>query len=145
MAYAMDWKKIIILFALLLAPLALANCGLPAENNSAASTVGPKGPTFPSKLYFDLTVSSIVIQSGGSVQITIRVWDSNGNMAGGVPVHASGTGKWTEPTTSTGLDGMAHGFLEITGGAGTIAYITITVEDSSLTIPVQVIAGASAT
>lgn len=143
MAYAMDWKKILILFALLLAPLALSNCGTPQESNSASSTVGPKGPTFPSKLYFDLTASSIVIQSGGSVQITVRVWDSLGNMAGGVSVHASGTGKWATPTATTGIDGMAHGFLEMTGGAGTIAYITVTVEDLQLTIPVQVIAGAS--
>lgn len=144
MAYVIDWKKIIILSALLLAPLALANCGLPAENNSAASTVGPKGPTFPSKYYFDLTASSIVMQSGGSVAYKVRVWDSLGNMAGGVMVLFSGSGKWDPKTGTTGLDGMTYGTSEITGGAGTIHYTTVTVEDLSLTIPIQVIAGASA-
>lgn len=143
MAYAMDWKKILILFALLLAPLALANCGLPAENNSASSTVGPVGPTFPSKYYFDFTASSIVVQSGGSVAFTVRVWDSNGNMAGGVSNTFTGSGKWENPTTTTDLNGMDRGILTVEGGAGTIDYVTVTVENLSLTIPVQIVAGTS--
>lgn len=139
MAYAMDWKKILIISALLLAPLALTNCGSAGENNSASNRVGPTGPTYPNKLYFDLTAETIVVQSGGSVAYTVRVWDSLGNMAGGVSVLFSGTGKWTVNTALTDISGMAHGTLEMTGGAGTLAYVTVTVEDKSLTIPVQVV------
>jgi hypothetical protein len=139
MAYAMDWKKILIISALLLAPLALMNCGSAGENNSASSRVGPKGPTDPSKLYFDLTAESIVVQSGGTAAFTVRVRDSLGNVAGGVSVLFSGAGTWTGNPGTTNLNGVVSGTLAITGGAGTLAYVTATVEDMSLTIPVQVL------
>ncbi len=142
MAYAIDWKKILILAALLLAPLALTNCGSAAENNAATSNVGPKGPTYPNKLYFDLTAESSVVSSNGTVTFTVRVWDSVGNMAGNVAVILAGPD--TSYSGSTDGSGILHGVLTISGGAGTIVYVTATVENESLTIPVQVIPSTAA-
>jgi hypothetical protein len=142
MAYAIDWKKILILAALLLAPLALTNCGS-AVNNAATSNVGPKGPTYPNKLYFDLTATSSVAQSGGSVTFSVRVWDSLGNMVENVSVIFSGGGTWTSATVTTDGSGIANGALTVSG-AGTISYVTVTVENMSLTIPVQIIASTAA-
>jgi hypothetical protein len=137
MAYAMDWKKILIISALLLAPLALTNCGSAGENNSASNRVGPVGPTYPNKLYFDLTVETIVVIPNGTVTFTVRVWDSLGNMAGGVSVIMAGT---TDSATGvTDTSGVYHAILKQSGGAGTIVHVTATVENMSLTIPVQVV------
>jgi hypothetical protein len=149
MAYAMDWKKILIISALLLAPLALTNCGSSSENNSASSKVGPSGPTYPNKLYFDLTTEATVVRDGDIVSITVRVWDAVGNMAGNVSVYFSGGGSWVLPTTPapvvvTDSAGIAHGMVSMKGGAGTLVYVTATVENMSLTIPVQIIATGGA-
>ena len=142
MAYVIDWKKILILAALLLAPLALTNCGSSAENNSASSAVGPAGPTYPGKLYFDLTATTSVLQQTFPGTFTVRVWDSAGNMAGNVSVIFAGPD--TSYSGTTDGSGIIHGVLTITGGAGTIVYVTATVENESLTIPVQVIASTAA-
>lgn len=137
MAYAMDWKKIIIISALLLAPLALTNCGSAGENNAASSRVGPVGPTYPNKLYFDLTAETIVVQADGTVTFTVRVWDSFGNMAGNVTTILAGPTTSTTGVTDTG--GIFHGVLTVKGGAGTLVYVTATIENMSVTIPIQIL------
>jgi len=140
MAYAMDWKKILIISALLLAPLALMNCGSAGENNAATSRVGPSGPTYPNRLYFDLTAETIIVAPKSSVVFTVRVWDALGNMAANVVVYFSGGGgKWDPAFVITDANGMVHGVTTVDGGAGTIMYVTVTVENMSLTIPVQII------
>lgn len=142
MAYAIDWKKIVLLAALLLAPLALTNCGSAGENNAAGSKVGPAGPTYPNKLYFDLTTETIVVASNGTATFTVRVWDSAGNMASGVSVILAGPDTSTSGTTDG--SGIFHGVLTVSGGAGTLIYVTGTVENMSLTIPLQVIQSITA-
>lgn len=137
MAYAMDWKKILIISALLLAPMVLTNCGSSAENNASSNRVGPVGPTYPNKLYFDLTAETTVVAPDGTVTFTVRVWDSVGNMAGNVTVILAGPTTSATGVTDTG--GLYHGVLQVKGGAGTLIYITGTVENMSLTIPVQVL------
>lgn len=147
MAYAIDWKKVVLLAALLLAPLALTNCGS-AEDNAASSTVGPAGPTYPSKLYFDLTAVNSVVQQTSAATFTVRVWDSAGNMASDVFVTLNGSSSYTDLTTASGI--VSYGGFSWTGasdiyvacGAGiiTVVYVTATVEDLSLTVPVQIIA-----
>ena len=149
MAHAIDWKKILILAALLLAPLALTNCGS-AASNSASSTVGPTGPTYPSKFYFDLTATTSVAQPGMTVTFSVRVWDTDGNMVEGMEVIMSGSGvglpssgttTQTSTSTATNSSGICNASFKIGDTAGgTISYITAIVEDMSLTIPVQVIA-----
>ncbi|MBI5814593.1 MAG: hypothetical protein HZB29_03180 [Nitrospinae bacterium] len=137
-----NWKKLLILGLLMLAPLMLARCGTAADSNSASSTVGPKGPTSPSKYYFDLTAASLVVTTSGTAYYEVRVWDSNGNAAGNVNVTFSGdfeTSGNTLTTGITGIDGITGMGISVKGSAGTVMYLTASVENLSLTIPVQVV------
>ncbi|MBI4666136.1 MAG: hypothetical protein HY751_06995 [Nitrospinae bacterium] len=138
---AINWKKILVIGALLLAPLALTQCGSAGEQNSAEEKVGPVGPTYPSRYYFDLSVAPIIVQSNGTVTFTVQVHDSRGNVAGGVSVILAGPDTSTSGVTDS--NGFFFGVLEVKGTAGSIIYVTGTVEDMSLTIPVQVIPSTS--
>jgi len=145
MAITVNWKKLLVLGLLMLAPFMLAKCGSAGEMNSAEARVGPKGPTTPSKYYFEMATPSIVIQSGGMAYFQVRVWDSLGNVAGGIYVTFSGDFKptgTTIPSFPTNSDGITGIGIEVKASAGQIMYVTATVEDMSLTIPVQVIANA---
>ena len=144
MMKALTWKNIVILGVLLMAPLALTKCG---EGNSVASvTAGPAGPTYPGGYYFDLTVTPHTIQANSTTTVTIRVWDSNGNAAAGVPVTLAGTDKADENNFgTTGSDGIAQWVFEVKANSGSVFPITVTVDSSSLTVTVQVVASVGTT
>jgi len=135
-----SWKKTLTLILLLVTPLILVRCG--GGESVASHTVGPVGPSWPSSYYFDATVTPHTIKSNGTVLITVQVWDSNGNVAGGVLVTI--VGPETSGTATTDTGGLASSVLTVTGNAGSIVYLTCGVEDTVLTIPVQVIADGSA-
>ena len=132
------WKKILILGALLIAPLVLAQCG---EVKSVASkTYGPEGPTYPSGLYFKVVVAPYAVQTNSSAHTDVQVWDSNGNAAAGVNVAISGGDTVDDDNyTVTGENGQTGWIWEIKGNAGSVMYFTVTVEDKQITAPIQIV------
>lgn len=130
----MTMKTILMIGALLFAPFALAGCG----ETVADHTVGPVGPTSPGGYYFEAKVSPHTIPNESNVLFTVRVWDSNGNVGGGVPLTWSG-GQDDAATSLTNVNGYAYLSLVISGNAGGIAHITVTIEDKTVTIPVQIL------
>jgi len=134
--------KILLLAALFMAPPLMAGCGAAPESESVAqSYAGPTGPTFPSSYYFDLSITPHTIQTPGTVGVTVRVWDSRGNVVANAPIIFVGPDTSTTGTTSAG--GISTKVLEIKGNAGGVVFVTVTVEDSSLTLPVQIVAAVS--
>lgn len=131
-------SKILILGVLLVAPLSLTYCGNAGQGESVASHyVGPVGPTEPSHYYFEAMVTPHTVKNDSTVLITVKIWDSNGNVAGGVTVNAVGVE--TSGTTMSDVNGQATFILTVTGNAGGLTHITVGVEDSALTIPVQIV------
>ena len=130
----------------LFAAVAMAGCSSLESEAVADHHVGPVGPTYPSGYYFECTITphSIVPTKDGSfLTILTRVWDSNGNLAAGVPVQVAAGGVAHRETT--GYDGillMMIGY-KIEAGAdivyGHVKYVTVNIEDSFLTIPFQLI------
>lgn len=119
--------------------LAVGGCGK-ADSNSIR--VGPVGPTSPSGYYFTLEANPAVVQALGTVNIGVRVTDAanvpiNGTVTV-VTVHLAGS-------TTSGSDvkidaiGRASAFLVMTGTGGRTVYITATVEDKNLTVPIQIL------
>jgi len=138
----LSWKKILGLIALILAPFLLAQCG--DAGMSATSTVGEAGPTEPSGYYFNATVSPHSIISGAIVTIHVRVWDSNGNLASGVWIALSGVvADPKDVQTQTGSDGTGGWVFEMKYPPGSVIPVNITVENKTLSVPVQIITGAS--
>ncbi len=137
----MSWKKTLTLILLLVTPLILVRCGSGGET-VASHTVGPVGPSWPSSYYFDATVTPHTIKNNGTVLVTVQIWDSNGNVAGGVLVTI--VGPETSGTATSDSGGLASAVLTVTGNAGSIVYLTCGVEDTVLTIPVQVLANGGA-
>lgn len=138
----LTWKKILILGVLLVTPLALAQCGESGGESVSSHHVGPVGPTFPSGYYFDATVTPHSIPSDSVVIVLLRAWDNKGNPVAGAQFFLGGLDTVENPgTTSAG--GFTYFEITITGGAGSTVYLTFTVEDSSLTIPVQIIPSIS--
>ena len=143
----MTWKKTIILGLLLVAPLALAQCGAGNGESVASLTAGPSAPTVPSGYQFDMTVTPHSVHSDSSVAVTVRVWDRNGNMAGGVNVMIVGgdssSPSATVPTDASGIARFVFTVKQVsgsgTGTAGGVLPITATLENGLLTVPVQVI------
>ena len=132
----LTWKKIIILGVLLVTPFVLAQCGVSEGESVASHHVGPVGPTFPGKYYFDATVTPHTIENNGTVAIVIRVYDQNGLPAGGVAMNV--VGPETPGAGATNTDGLITFILTVEGTAGGISNITVAIEDSALTIPVQI-------
>jgi len=128
--------------ALLMAPMLGAGCNSLQSETVAEHHVGPAGPTYPSGYYFDVSVTPHSITTTGThtVYYTVRVWDSNGNVVAGAPVQDSGADKGG--VTYTDYAGIVYiGIALKTAGTGSseVFYMTFTVEDSSLTIPLQLI------
>ncbi|VAX25077.1 hypothetical protein MNBD_NITROSPINAE02-860 [hydrothermal vent metagenome] len=131
------------LFPLVLGAVLLVQSGCgPQDEQSAQNKVGPAGPTTQNKLYFDLAIAPHTIQSGSTVSIIVKVWDSAGNMASDVLVILSGIViDPTKATTQTDGNGWSGWIVKVKDGPGTIVNITATVEGMSLTAPLQIIAG----
>ncbi len=144
MSAKMTWHKIVILSALIAAPLFLANCGSDGSEHVATQTVGPTGPTSPSGYYFEVTASPHTIPVGGGVVLSVRVWDENGNAAG------DAWGAWSI-TGVLSFDGASGLFITDTNGYSYFAYefkdwsvtgttyITVIIEDAVLQVPVTII------
>lgn len=144
MMKALTWKKILILAALLLAPLALAGCG-DGEGVASASS-GVRGPSYPSGYYVELTVTPYNTITNSTVNVTVKVWDSNGNPAGGVVVMVGGDESADDKNfQTTGSNGEAIWSWEIKAPAGAVVPITATVESTSATVNVQVVSSAGTT
>ncbi len=138
----LTWKKILILGVLLVTPLALAQCGESGGESVASHHVGPVGPTFPSGWYFDATVTPHSAPAGSTVIFTIRVWDRNGLPASGVEIWLglSATETSVENPFFTNLYGYMTQQYEIEGGGGgEVTYLSVTVQDTVLTLPIQII------
>ncbi|HEB72379.1 MAG TPA: hypothetical protein ENI77_07130 [Nitrospirae bacterium] len=169
MKNTLSWKKILILGVLLVTPFTLAQCG---EGDSVASATASAGPTYPSKYYFEATVTPSVVDNKGTVGLVVRVWDENGYPVSGAVVivvgpnksattgtkgtkgatgssgsgGSSGTsGGGTGSTGTTGENGIKTFPLNITGDAGGIIYLAVLVENSVVQVPVQIRPSATAT
>lgn len=143
MEKTLSWKKILGLIALILAPFFLAQCG--DAGMSAASIVGPTGPTSPSGFYFESTAVPHTIQSGNTIIVRTRVWDSNGNTAGGVTVTMAGdSSDPADAFTTTGGNGWTEYVVKIGALPGSVVFFTVGVENKFHTVPVQVVAGSVA-
>jgi hypothetical protein len=139
----LTWRKIIILGVLLVTPFALAQCGSSTEGESVSSShVGPVGPTFPGKYFFDATMTPHTVMAKGTVTILLRAWDIDGNPAPGVSFITSGFIKEIDldslPTTGSG--GYTYMVIEIPAGPANVSSLIFTVEDTSLSIALQVLA-----
>ncbi|MGK7345339.1 MAG: hypothetical protein ACNS63_05975 [Candidatus Nitrospinota bacterium M3_3B_026] len=145
MMKALTWEKILILAALLLAPLALAGCGESEGESVAAASSGVKGPSYPSGYHMELIVTPYSTISNSTVNVTVKVWDSNGNPAGGVAVMVGGDESADDDNFgTTGSNGEARWSWEIKAPAGAVLPITATVESMSATVMVQVVSAAGA-
>ncbi len=138
----LTWKKILILGVLLVTPLALAQCGENGGESVSSHHVGPVGPTFPSGYYFDATVTPHSIPSDSVVIVLLRAWDNKGNPVAGAAFFLGGIDTVENPGV-TGVGGFTYFEVTIEGGEGSTVFLTFTLEDSSLTLPVQIIAGVS--
>ncbi|MDH5478255.1 MAG: Ig-like domain-containing protein [Nitrospinota bacterium] len=137
-------RKIMMAVALapMMAVVLLSGCSSMEGESTADHRVGPVGPTYPSGYYFDGTVTPHSVVPPSSVVFLVRVYDSNGNLVPNVPVY------WGGPDdagiSTTGYDGIAVFMLQIkaAGGGGimgSVMYNTFTVEDTYLTIPLQIV------
>jgi len=107
--------------------------------------VGPVGPTQPSGYYFDLTVTPNALFVGGGVQSSVNVRDSHGNAVGGasVVITVSGIDAFDAAglAITTNANGQGSMWMEYKGvGIGGLSFFTATLENRSLTAPVQLIA-----
>ncbi len=137
------WQKVLLLLALVMSPLLLANCGAGGELVSS-NHAGPAGPTAPSGWYFDMTVTPQTIVFGGSTVATIRVWDSQGNAVSGAVGQISMTGLPPQVSSVafvTGENGIVYVPAQVakTTVPGTV-FLIANLEDSTLNLPVTVIA-----
>jgi len=138
----MAYKKMVkMALTVFVVSLLMAGCSSMESESTADHHVGPVGPTYPSLYYFEATVTPHSIVPPASVIFMVRVFDSNGNLVPNVPVHMSGAD--TTTLGETDYSGIARFGLEITvKGAGSITGyilpITFMVEDTFLTIPVQI-------
>lgn len=146
MSGKMTWQKILILGALFVAPMFLAQCGPGGGENVPSAHVGPTGPTSPNGYYFELTVTPHTLYRGGWVMAVVRVWDEYGNLAPYVRVAftTSGFNKveimlWEY----TNMNGLVQNPIEVEADTNYIGYITAEVEGTFLTLPVSIIAGPS--
>ena len=135
-------KALPAVMAALVATMFMAGCSSMESESVADHMVGPVGPTYPSGYYFEGSVTPHSVVPPTSVVFMIRVYDQNGNLVAGVPVSASGA----EDTaiSTTGSDGVALFSLQVkTRGSGNImgsvSYFTFIIEDTVLTIPLQLI------
>lgn len=138
------FMKTFILLVLIAAPLTVMGWSC-ADEQVAQNRVGPAGPSSQNKLYFDLAVTPYTIQSGNVIDVTFRVWDSAGNMMAGVTGYLSGVSiDPTKAMATTGEDGISGWVVEIKATPGSVVYVTVTVEDLSLTAPVQIMSSTGA-
>lgn len=119
-----------------------AGCSSMDSESTADHHVGPVGPTYPSYLFFDATVTPHSIMPPSTATFMVRVWDNNGNLVSGVPVIF--TGAQTSAIVTTGDAGIAYLVLELKGNAAGVIWITVWIEDTSLTIPIQSIGTSAA-
>ncbi|MBF0170327.1 MAG: hypothetical protein HQK87_04445 [Nitrospinae bacterium] len=140
----MDTIRRLALAALLLAaPAFLTYCGN-ADGGQQVSTdhVGPVGPTTPNGYYFEMTVSPQTITSGSNVSITVQVYDEQGNAAADVlVVFAGASNDPKESSVVTGVNGQGYFILQVKGPPSSYTYVTCTVEDKQLTVPVYITPG----
>lgn len=122
--------------------LLFAGCGGDSKSGVASAHYGPVGPTDPSGLYFDLTVTPIFVKPGATTGVTVRVWDEAGNRVGGVNVFIVGGDNLA--TISTDANGQLHTSASVSADAKSVVWFTATVETASITFPVQIIGTATA-
>ena len=126
----------------LVVTMLLAGCSSMESESVADHHVGPVGPTYPSMYYFEATVTPHTVTPPATVSLMVRVYDSNGNLVPNVPVYGAGPGAGSDTVATTGYDGIARFAMEINALtaelAGQVLWITFSVEDTTLTIPVQV-------
>lgn len=149
MSGRLSWQKILIICALFVAPLLLAQCAPAEGDNVASKTVGPEGPTSPSNYYFDLTVTPHTLIGGGWVHTIVKVWDQYGNEASGVLVVIAASGfddVEMDPINGwTDANGMTYLYISIASDFTSIGYVTAYVEGEYLTAPIQIVTASSPT
>lgn len=133
--------RVAVVAAMVFAATLAAGCNTVDSEATADTHVGPVGPTYPSKYYFDATVTPHSVLPPATVTFMIRVWDNNGNLVSGVPMTVAGAA--TSTTATTNDAGVAYIVYTISkssssSGAG-VTYITVNIEDTVLTIPLQLI------
>lgn len=121
----------------------VAGCGGTSDSGVASSHFGPVGPTDPSGLFFDTTVTPTFVQAGNTTGVTVRVWDEFGNRVGGVIVQLIGGEEGVAGITDT--NGFLHTFVEIDDDSFGISWFTVTIETASITFPVQIIGETTTT
>ncbi len=136
-------RRLALLVLLLASPATLVSCGNGDGGEQVASGhVGPVGPTSPSGYYFEVTVTPHTITSGSDIAVTIRAYDQNGNAASGVPVNVAGTGMDPKDTFgSTSSTGYARWSIQMNSVVASYSYVTVSIEDKQLTVPVYIIPG----
>ncbi|MDH5637006.1 MAG: hypothetical protein OEZ04_00775 [Nitrospinota bacterium] len=134
-------KLVTLALTVFVMSLSIAGCSSMESESVADHHVGPVGPTYPSLYYFEATVTPHTVVPPATAIFMVRVFDSNGNLVPNVPVYALGADESTMGETD--YSGIARFSLVIAskGGGGISGYVlpmTFSVEDTSLTIPVQV-------
>ena len=129
-----NWKIVLLTGLFFAMPVALLSCG--SGESVADHCVGSTAPTTPSEYQFDLCVFPHTIQVPGSVTVTTRVWDRNGNVAGGVPVIVTGPEKPGGGVTNEfGILALAYE-IKGEGGGGSFGTIASQVENGRLQLQV---------
>lgn len=122
-------------FIALLFVMAMYSCG--EDTDSSTKTYGPVGPT-ESGYFFTLTVSPTVLNDLATGYFNAKVVDGNGLPVANVPVIFAGFAD-DNIYTATGADGYAHGGVTVELSPGFIVYVTVRVENKSITGTIQII------
>ena len=130
----MSSRKSFVFVGLLLALTTIA-CG--EATDSSSKTYGPSGPT-QSGYMLELTVSPSVLQNAGTTYLSVYVTNASGVAVSGVTAYFSGSSD-TLGSASTSATGFAGVSYTVESTVGDIVYVTVTVEDISITAPVQII------
>lgn len=127
-------KKSFGLIALLFV-VAIYSCG--EQTDDSSKTYGPVGPT-KNGYSFELTTAPSVLQNGGTTYLSVYVTTSDGGAASNVTAIFSGSSELlgTASTSETGFAGVS---FTVDATAGDIVYVTVTIEDKSITAPIQII------
>jgi len=124
-----------LVFVGMLFVLSTFACG--EETDSSSKTYGPAGPT-QNGYILELTVSPSVLQNNGTAYLSVYVTNSSGVAVPSVTAYFSGSSD-TLGSASTSASGYAGVSYTVESTAGDIVYVTVTVEDISITAPIQII------
>lgn len=136
-------RRLALAALLAFAPAAMVGCGNSNGGQQVASDhAGPIGPTSPGGYYFEMTVTPHTITSGSNVVAQIQVYDNQGNTAPGVMVALVGDNSDPkEAFGTTGSGGWVRWAIQIGYPPNSYVYLTASVEDKTLTVPVYVAPG----